>query len=90
MAIVTTYACDRCGHQQNSGEQMWDIGVGIQPTAQYKPIEYLKGKSLWCRACVVGVLGLLPKNNDDPPPPSPAPTLEDMIRQIVREETAQP
>ena len=95
--ITTTYKCDNCGHEQKTREQMWDIGVSLRPNGGYpgllssgppSPYEKPKPEELWCRECVEK-LGLLPANGGAPKEdtePEP-PTLEDMIRQIVRGET---
>lgn len=86
--IVTTYTCDKCGHSQNDDAQMWNIAVDLwtrgvpRSRSSYPP----DSAELWCRKCVVGVLGKLSSGPDGPPKPDPLPTLEDMIREIIREE----
>ena len=88
--IVTTYTCDKCGHEQIGSDQMWNIGISVtvySRTPQYSHSrEPLKGE-LWCRPCVVK-LGLLPTSEavNDPPQPDPVPTFEEMIREIIKEE----
>ena len=98
--IVTTYTCDKCGHAQNKNDQMWDIGVVIghhasiygrdrTPASIYGRDRTPNPVQLWCRDCIEE-LGLLPPGGgakDAPPLPDPPPTLEDMIREIVRQET---
>ena len=86
--IKTTYTCDKCRHEQEDNDQMWEIGVVVQHHGHpaYTK-EDPKVKGLWCRKCVEG-LGLLPLNGGKPsdePPPEP-PSLEEMVREIVREE----
>ena len=89
--IITTYTCDKCGHAQDKNDQMWNIGVVIGHDASiYYGNRTPNPVQLWCRDCIEG-LGLLPPGGgakDAPPLPDPPPTLEDMIREIVRQETA--
>ena len=85
--IVTTYTCDKCGHSQESGTQMWHVAVVLKGPGMPWPL-FPKITSLWCRKCVE-TLALLPQGGgaeDAPPPPDPLPTLEDMIREIIRNE----
>lgn len=88
--IVTTYTCDKCGHEQTDDEQMWDIGVSVAYHSFAQRDNYRKEpvkKELWCRACVVK-LGLLSTSSvtSDPSQPETPLTLEDIIREIIREE----
>lgn len=84
MAVEIKYVCDKCGHTQATDDQMWSIGIAIVWARGTLSDSNLNKKQLWCRACIEK-LGLLPPK---PPAvkPDPAPTLEDMIREIVREE----
>ena len=82
--ITTTYTCDRCGHSQDNSVQMWRVEISIG-----SPLMNLKRDALWCRKCCVemGLISSRPHATPpDPPAPDPAPTLEDLIRAIVREE----
>ena len=92
--IVTTYTCDKCGHEQTKRDDMWDIGIlarthgtVMAPGTGLHPYSSSKAQELWCRPCVVE-LGLLPvpkpkaKAAAKPPPE----TLVDKIRVIIREE----
>ncbi len=88
--IVTTYTCDKCGHEQTDNGQMWNIGVSVISHSHQQQHSYSRGPlkgELWCRPCIVK-LGLLPTSKvvNDPPQPDPVPTFEDMIREITREE----
>jgi hypothetical protein len=82
--IVTTYSCDRCGHSQTTDDQMWGISVHLSHNGTTHVPQH---KQLWCRKCVE-VVGIFP------PRPSakkaetraPTPTLEDMLREMIREE----
>ncbi len=86
--IVTTYTCDKCGHEQNHDVQMWDIGITVREKPSKNYSQYAnspKESALWCRKCTQS-LGLLPQKKTDPPTPKPTPTFEDMIREIIQEE----
>lgn len=86
MSITTIYRCDRCGQEQQTKDQIWQVQVTIgsigDPHGQNK-----KHIADWCRKCAEAAR-LLPNylhkeaNEELPPPPS----LEDLVRQIVREE----
>lgn len=87
MAVKTTYTCDLCGHTQDDSNQMWWVGVSIDQN-RHTSQRYAKMDQLWCRACALK-RHLLPfsdeKQKAKAPPP---PTLEDLVREIVREEVA--
>lgn len=88
MSVTTTYTCDRCGAQQSTPEQFWTIGVVAKHdlhTAFPKwelPLE--RNRMQVCRACCEA-MGMVPRMVpvENPPPP---PTLEDLIRELIREE----
>jgi hypothetical protein len=86
MSIVTTYTCDRCGHSQNDSDQMWNVVVSITHNVHSEP-GYYDGRHrvLWCRGCTEH-FGLVPARRPAGTPEPILPTLEDMIREIVREE----
>ena len=92
--IVTTYTCDKCGHEQNDDKQMWEIGIALNhrgtPPSGFSRLGGAvlnETIELWCRKCVEGLRLLpTPRPKPDDPPPPPKPTLEDMIREIVHEE----
>lgn len=87
MSITTTYTCDKCGASQGTYTQMWEIKVAFYHYGN-RP-EYSDGlqpKALWCRKCVEPypfLLGRPRLEGDTSPPP---PTLEDFLRDIIREE----
>ena len=87
MPIVTTYTCDRCKHSQTTCEQMWTLGIYLtSANCTYHTAYETPTKSvLWCRACVESI-GLLCPTGKPAEQPAPAPTIEDMIRAIAREE----
>lgn len=89
MGITTTYECDRCGHRQPEGDQMWLVGVSIRhwDDQQSSPP---KREQLWCRKCVVDRLGLLPDATAMPMGAPRPRDLETMLREIIREEIENP
>lgn len=84
MALTYTYTCDRCGAAQGTNHQMWGvsisfahIGIGGSPTR--------KLEQLWCRKCMESQALLTgPENPVEQKPPLPTPTLEDIIREMIR------
>lgn len=90
MAIRTEFECDRCGHKQPTHDQMWDVGFGYCYHGQslFRPGEYQSPRAtivqLWCRKCLEH-FNFLPCDKPKTPPPAP-PTLEDMFREMMREE----
>ncbi len=90
MAIVTIYSCDKCGHAQETTEQMWEVGVGLKPLPGphgYSTPRPLNPKVEWCRSCVEGIGLLIP--SPKPKEPAKPATLEDIVRELVREEMDQ-
>ena len=91
MPIKTTYICDKCAYEQDTKEQMWNIGILVKslelPHSNVAPRGNLpKVQALYCRKCVQ-VLGLLPSPEPEPGKPKPEPpTFEEMIREIVQDE----
>lgn len=92
------YTCDRCGYETDSWDntrseggssrQMWTVGVAVRHSQHLQSVgAYVTEgqRADWCDSCVreMGLVGVKPTPNQDPPPP----TLEDIIREIVREET---
>lgn len=87
--IITTYTCDKCGHEQTNDNQMWNIGVAIHHQAHDSRYAYSREpmvKGLWCRPCIESIGLLCPAPKPDDKDVKPAPTLEDMIREIVANE----
>lgn len=82
--ITTIYKCDRCGAGQNTSDQFWRVDITIETVEKHighgSPLG--KGKH-WCRRCMEEY-GLLPNVTEDVTPISPSPSLEDIIREIVR------
>ena len=81
--ITTTYKCDRCGHEQPTHSQMWNVGVACDHWNGRSA--FPRSVAMWCRACV-DALCLI---NEPPPPkagepPVVEPSLEDKLREIIR------
>lgn len=87
MAIKTTWTCDKCGHSQDTGAQMWGIRLHVNHMTYDDGPSSSKHDALWCRDCTEGAHLLPPYDKDETKhiPPVP-PTLEDLIREIVRSE----
>lgn len=84
MSVQTTYTCDRCGAKQDTYNQFWVVSVRVT-SFDALPSNYDRGKSAhWCRACCE-MYGILPHTKECTVI-TPEPTLEDLIREIVREE----
>lgn len=91
MSTQITQTCDRCKRSGSTNEiclrgifvrvgtNLHDYG-GAQSCHTYA--------SEWCDNCVREV-GIWPPSKDSPTPLDPPPTLEDLVRQICREETRQ-
>lgn len=87
--ILVTYKCDRCGHEQPKDVQMWNIGVKVvhaNGVAKFGPWE-TSGMKMWCRQCIdaLQLLGFPSELKKDEPAPAVL-TLEDQIREIIRDE----
>lgn len=85
MAITTTYKCDCCGYEKSESEQMWHIYIGLQHYGMQSSIR--DKEQLWCRPCVEKhdlLRGV--SNPKEQNPPIISPTLEEIIREIIREE----
>ena len=88
MSIRTTYTCDRCNHSQPTNEQIWNVAVSVWHDGHSEPKLYeLHPKSeMWCRKCVEELGILQPYKLPAPHVPETEPSLEDQIREIVRDE----
>jgi len=94
MALKKIYSCDRegCNHTQENSTQMWAIELDIRTidTPRDSLPSYFRTNQraqMWCRNCVVEVLGMLPRKKETPQERiERQPTLEDAIREIVRSE----
>lgn len=90
MTTTTIYKCDKCGVEQSTDQQMWDVGVFVTHKPEgykYTETNYIPKRiqADWCRKCVENV-GLLPSDKPkDVEQPKPA-TLEDMVREIAAQQ----
>jgi hypothetical protein len=86
--IKTEYICDKCKASQPTDRQFWKIRVAVRSFEQYGvTTDSVAREEQWCRRCVED-MGLLPTDRPKAEmPPAPA-TLEDMIREIIREEVS--
>lgn len=81
--VITIYKCDKCGKQQNESNQMWHVQLRVVYYEASGDYETPKLQSLWCRTCL-DEAGLTPSKRK-PEELKPV-TLEDMVREIVRQE----
>lgn len=97
MATITKYTCDRdgCGHVQETSDQMWTVLVAYASVdTHYSNINserFTRSKEqMWCRNCMakVGLLGFM-RVSDEEKVQTPPPTLEDLVRELAREEIEQ-
>lgn len=84
---TTTYRCDRCGAEDttnNIGLQFVFVGFGEYLSDAKKRSQNKE----WCLRCRIETGLQIPSSNYRPEikPIEPEPTLEDMIRMIVRDE----
>ena len=103
MGQIQTYCCDKCGHTQSSDRKFSDsdrwmktIVLGVKDGFQHVDGNIRFGFSdtvesvLWCDQCLgdFGVTRLVLRQPANDPPP-PAPTLDDIIRDIVAQKPAE-
>ncbi len=87
---TVTYECDRCGETIPEGEQVWNLGIAIacEPDTEDTHPRWLKKehRAQWCRPCMehYDLVGM--SSGSDAKPIDPPPTIEDLVREIVREE----
>ena len=86
--ITTIFSCDRpgCGHTQEDSTQMWELQVSLSHYPGTFDYPTTKKQALWCRKCVEE-FGMLPiPETSITVPIIPPPTIEDLVREIVRSE----
>ena len=83
MAVKHIYICDKCGHEQSDTNQFWTVGVTANHATCPKE-EFVDGKFMQvCRPCLESFgIHVRHKQKDETPPPIP--TVEDLIRDLVR------
>ena len=89
MATETTYTCDRCsekrtGHEARNFLEDVAVFIGRRYTSAPHPDRMVQ----WCRPCLIqmGLRNPAEHLKEDALVPDPAPTLEEILREIVREE----
>ena len=87
---TVTYECDRCGNMIDDHEQAWNLAITIacEPRVpdHYPTWVSKERRAQWCRPCMehydlVGMSTGSDAKRSDPPP-----TIEELVREIVREE----
>lgn len=86
--MAIKYICDRCGGETDDGSKIYHVRLQAIATSrgpyQSHPSSHMK-QAMWCENCIVQTVGARPPKEDEPPPP----TLEDIIRDLVREEVGE-
>lgn len=88
----TTITCDRCGTSWEKGaanaRQLWNIGIHLGCPCLTSIGRRGDLTAEWCRECVVkaGLIGQSSADDKQTVLEDPPPTLEDLIREIVRDE----
>lgn len=97
MGVQTTLTCDRCrascdvqAEDKKEGRQFWEVRVGAYPRKMaHLNVPSASKVALWCRTCLAE-FGMMPTTDDGKKvEPAPTPTMEDLVREIVREEVGQ-
>lgn len=88
MARKLTITCDRCEKEIVDQGQVWIVSVLFGPSNASPSAHRARHTAEWCRVCAVET-GLLPQYNPEDKkiePINPKPTLEDLVRELAREE----
>ena len=83
----TILTCDRCG--ATSDQMTFLTPVSVSGRLSYSSGYYTLAEAEWCDKCLREVRAALKLPDEPPKPDEPAPqrmTIEDLIREIVREE----
>lgn len=83
-----TYTCDRCGKEDATDDmQLWGVAVVTRYSSRLFSQSDVKVQGDWCRACMIetSLLGSCIDEDKQVEPIAPRPTLEDLIKDIVRE-----
>ena len=81
MSIITTWVCDRCKKTSKTNNELCGIYFVFEQRSGYNK-QHLNAD--WCEPCCIE-LGVIIKGTEQPAK-QPPPTLEDFLREIVREE----
>ena len=89
MASKVILTCDRCGSSWDTserGKQLLRVILAIQCYPDSPSISgFVPARAEWCRACAEWA-NLVPRGVTKEDPSIPPPTLDDLVRAIVREE----
>jgi len=92
--IEQIYTCDRCGRSTREKKDLAlsEVSVGVRSLNQYQYIgttvtlfDPKQRKAEWCLECLFET-GLAKKGSSHQKEPETFPSLEDMVRDIIREE----
>ena len=88
--IKTTYQCDKCKAETDKANDMWFIGVHVNrgtSSNQYSHEYHISGEHTMhvCLNCLME-LGYKVSQTEKSQPEYKEPTLEDVIRAVVRQE----
>lgn len=89
--ITTTHQCDRCQKTVPTRAEIYELKLSaIGGRFVYGSNEYAESTAFssgkhWCEDCLVNT-GFFAFKTKTATPPEPLPSLEDMIREIVRSE----
>lgn len=90
MTTRTIHICDRCKAEQvDNYDGLHTVTLSVKPLMRYSANSSSNDHSeTWCRKCVddVGLLRFVPFIEEEAKKEPPLPTLEEMIREIVRDE----
>lgn len=84
MASKTTHSCDRCNKTTELNE-LWSVGVSVTTKVYGDQYATDKIKADWCRNCCDALNLIVPKPKKSEPATA-QPSLEDVVREIVRQE----
>ena len=84
--IKTTYTCDRCGQEQVDSKDKPIQYVTVRVSYSFGYGETDRLSALWCRPCADALHLLATPPREGVEPTSPQPSLEDILRTIIREE----
>ena len=86
MSVNVTYICDKCGAEQKTFTQFWDIGFTFKEHRHGQSMDVTfapkSQKISVCRKCLEE-MGLVPKTVEPKLPTVQAITVEDLVREIV-------
>jgi hypothetical protein len=87
----TTVTCDRCKKEIVDKEQIWQIKFSWNCYPTEPDVSFQQPKAEWCRPCMIdlGLLGDRFRVTKEIPNPPPEPTIEDILREFIRQEVAQ-